>query len=39
MPHLPVIAVTYDLEEAKGAPVGGDFWLQGGSVDVALCNL
>lgn len=33
---LPVVAVTFDLEDAKGAPIGGDFWLQGGSVDVAV---
>ena len=33
---LPVVAVTFDLEDAKGSPVGGDFWLQGGSVDVAV---
>jgi peptidoglycan-associated lipoprotein len=33
---LPVVAVTYDLEDAKGALIGGDFWLQGGSVDIAV---
>jgi hypothetical protein len=33
---LPVVAVTYNFEDAKGSPTGGDFWLQGGSVDVAV---
>lgn len=32
----PVIAVTYDLERAKAAAIGGGFWLQGGGVDVAV---
>jgi len=35
--HSPVIAVTYDLERAKAAAIGGsDFWLQGGGVDIAV---
>jgi outer membrane immunogenic protein len=33
----PVAAVTYDLERAKTAATGGSgFWLQGGSVDLAI---
>ena len=35
--HLgsPVVAVTYDLERARTAAIGGSgFWLQGGGVDV-----
>jgi hypothetical protein len=28
----PVIAVTYDLERAKAAAIGGGFLLQGGGV-------
>jgi hypothetical protein len=33
----PVAAVTYDLERVKTAAIGGsDFWLQGGSVDLAI---
>jgi peptidoglycan-associated lipoprotein len=33
----PVIAVTYGLERAKTAAIGGGgFWLQGGAVDVAV---
>lgn len=35
--EAPVVAVTYDLERAKVANVGcGCFWLQGGSVDLAV---
>ncbi len=35
--HAPVIAVTYDLERAKTAAIGGsDFWLQGGGMDIAV---
>jgi hypothetical protein len=33
----PIVAVTYDLERAKTAAIGGGgFWLQGGGVDVAV---
>jgi peptidoglycan-associated lipoprotein len=35
--HSPVVAVTYDLERAKTAAIGGSgFWLQGGGVDIAV---
>ena len=34
--NAPVVAVTFDLEDAQGAPFGGDFWLKGGAVDVAV---